>query len=44
MEKKEVKEIVRHRVYVDAKNNYDEKLSEEDLMLALFSGVGSGVK
>ena len=42
--KQEVKEIARHTDYVDTKNNYDEKLSKKDLMLALFWGCEVFVK
>jgi len=42
--KKEVKEIVRHRDHVDAKNNNDVKFSKEDLMPALFWGCEVFVK
>ena len=45
---KEVKQIVRHTDSLDAKNNYDQKFSEEDLVLVLTLllrlGVGSHCK
>lgn len=42
--KQEVKEMVKHRDFVDNKNNYDEKFSDGDLMLVIFLGWNIFVK